>query len=129
MNIWTAVAAGLMLLTFFVHVFGGGPEVYTPVRGSDLPIGLVSILSVIWHAISVILLVMAAAYGWAALHPNGALIWTMATIQIGFAGLFIYYGITDLGTVWPMPQWAIFLLIPTVAAIGQWRAMPIDAGL
>ncbi|HEB93492.1 MAG TPA: hypothetical protein ENI94_08495 [Gammaproteobacteria bacterium] len=36
-----------------------------------------------------------------------------------FAVLFIlYYGITHLGTLLPMPQWSVFLLMPALALAG-----------
>ncbi|MEE9375408.1 MAG: hypothetical protein V3V04_03640 [Rhizobiaceae bacterium] len=37
---------------------------------------------------------------------------------IALALLFIFYGISRLGTVWLMPQWIVFLLIPVLAYVG-----------
>lgn len=121
MNRWHLAASALMGLTFVVHVFGGGPEIHVPIQASELSEYLRAISAVLWHAVSVILAVFALAYLWAAKNNAPALIWQMTVIQLGFAALFLWYGIALLGTIWPMPQWIIFLLIPAVSLIGQRR--------
>lgn len=119
MNKPIAAAAVLATVTVGVHVFLGGPEINAPVRQSDLP-ELVRVTSwVVWHGISVILIVIAAGLAWLAAHRNPALAMTLSAIQIGFALLFLGFGLSQLGEVWSMPQWAIFLLIPALTFWGM----------
>lgn len=121
MNRWNFAAAALMALTWGVHVFAGGPEIHVPIQGSELPEYLRAISAVLWHAVSVVLAVFALAYFWLARNENTALSIVLGATQLGFAGLFLWYGSTLLGTIWPMPQWIIFLLIPAVSAAGTFR--------
>lgn len=114
------LASGLSALTLGVHVFAGEPEVNQVVQASDLAPELRAILGVIWHAVTVVLLVSAIGFGTAARRPNRPLEATLVAIMLGWAGLFIYYGITALGTLAPMPQWIIFLAIPAIVLFG-WR--------
>ncbi len=121
MNRWMALSAALLLLTCYVHVFAGGPEIHLPIQASELSLELRAISAVLWHAVTVILLTFAAAAIWVALRPNRDLVMLLIAVQIGFAGLFLYYGQMLLGTVWPMPQWIIFLTIPAIMGIGLKR--------
>ncbi len=117
----TAIAAALMAMTLGIHLFMGGPEVHEAMlAGLQLP-GLRAFASVLWHAVSVNLLVFSVALAALALRPNRALEATLAATQIGFAGLFLAYGAIVLGSVWPMPQWLIFLTIPALTRFGQAR--------
>lgn len=110
-----------MALTTLVHVFAGGPEIYVPVRQSALPGDIVATLSVVWHAISLLLAGLALALAWLWRHENPALAWFMAVLQMGFAALFLGYGIADLGTVLQMPQWTIFLASAAFVVFGLRR--------
>lgn len=111
-------AAVLMALTTLVHVFLGGPEVMVPARAAPLPRLVRTVLDVVWHGVTVVLLCLAAALGWLAFHDNAALLWMVCGIQIGFAGLFVWYGLTRLRSLWPMPQWIIFMAVPALAIWG-----------
>jgi hypothetical protein len=51
-------------------------------------------------------------------HPNGAMATLLVAIQIGFAGLFVFYSQTMLGTVWQLGQWTIFLALAALIARG-----------
>mgnify|MGYP000046819713 FL=1 len=127
MNRWNLAAAALMALTFCVHVFAGGPEIHVAIQGSELSEYLRAISAVLWHAVTVILAVFALAYLWLARHENRALALVMVATQLGFAALFLWYGATLLGTIWPMPQWVIFLLIPAISAAGTLRRRALPA--
>lgn len=107
-NPWLLLAAAIMTLTVFIHVFAGGAEIYDPLRvGPYVPV-VRSVLSVVWHAITLILGVMAVALYWVSRHRNPALETCLIAIQVGFAGLFIAYGWFDLREFSSMPQWSIF---------------------
>ena len=118
----TATAAALMAATLGIHLFMGGPEVHDPLLAGQPVPGLRAFTSVLWHAVTVNLLVFAVALAALARRPNRALEATLAATQIGFAGLFLAYGAVILGTVWPMPQWIIFLTIPALTRFGQARS-------
>ena len=121
MNIPILVATGLMALTWIAHVFGGGPEINAPLQASDLPDYLRAMSGVLWHMATTCLTVFFFALAWLVRHPNAALTWVLSLVQLGWAGLFIYYGASQLGSLWPMPQWSVFLLIPALTLWGEWR--------
>ncbi len=118
----TAVAALLMALTFFVHVFAGGPEVYTPLRHAGLSAVLTAFSSVLWHMVSVTLAVLALALAVLSVRPDPVFETLLSGLQLAYAALFIAYGFVDLGSLWPMPQWIVFLIIPVLTFLGQRRA-------
>lgn len=113
------LAAGLMAVTTGVHVFAGGPEIHLPIQASDLSAELRAISAVLWHAVTIVLIAFTLSLIWMARHPNRELAALLAVIQLGFAGLFVFYGLSQLGTLRVMPQWVIFLLIPAVMLIGM----------
>ena len=115
----TLAAAILTAATFALHVWGGGPEFNQPLQASALPAELRAISGVLWHAVSVELAVFAGALLWLARTPNLAMSVMLAAIQIGFAGLFVWYGYALLGSIWVLAQWTIFL---TLAALILWGA-------
>ncbi|MFG5380127.1 hypothetical protein [Yoonia sp. R2-816] len=108
MNIPLTIAGAIMVLTTGVHVFAGGPE-YHDVYQTVLPTAhLASMAAVLWHVITINLIVFAGAYFWLAQHSSRPLMIALAAMQIGWIGLFLFYGTTMLGSLWPMPQWVIF---------------------
>ena len=115
----TLAAAILTAATFALHVWGGGPEFNQPLQASALPAELRAMSGVLWHAVSVELAVFAAALLWVARRPNPPLSVTLAAIQLGFGGLFLWYGYALLGSVWVLAQWTIFL---TLASLILWGA-------
>ncbi len=109
MNIPLTLAGAIMVLTTGIHFFAGGPE-YHDIYQDVLPTAhLAAMSAVLWHAITVNLIVFSGAYFWLARHPSRPLLITLAAMQIGWTALFIVYGTTMLGSLWPMPQWVIFL--------------------
>jgi hypothetical protein len=121
---WTRLAAALMALTFFIHVFGGGPEVHDPLQATLTDPFLAAFAAVLWHMVTVVLAVLAGGLWVLAGRRDPALEAILSAIQLGFAALFIVYGLTRLGTIWPMSQWIIFLAIPALTRFGQSRKRP-----
>jgi hypothetical protein len=115
----TLAASGLMAATVGLHVIGGGAEFHVPIQASALNLPLRAVSAVLWHAVTILLAIEAVALFWLARHPNGAMAVLLAAIQIGFAGLFLYYGQTMLGTVWHLGQWTIFLVLAALIVWGQ----------
>lgn len=118
MNKWMMTAAGLLFLTTGVHVFLGGPEIHVPIQESDLHPVIRAVGAVVWHAVTVMLLVFGAGCAWLARNSNAPMAWLMIATQLGFVGLFIGYGMVLLGNLTDMPQWIIFGLTSAVIAMG-----------
>ena len=120
----TRITAALMALTFLVHVFMGGPEFHEPYQTVlDDPL-LRAMAAVLWHAVSVVLAVLALGLWLLARRPDPALEAVISGVQLGFAGLFLWYGMVQLGSLMPMPQWMIFLALPVLTRLGQWQRQP-----
>jgi len=119
MNMVMLLAAGLMSVTVLIHVWMGGPAVMRPLRASPLPRLVRAVMDVVWHGVTVVLICLAGGLFWLAWHDNLVLLWMICAIQVGFAALFIWYGATQLHSLWRMPQWIIFLGIP---AMTLWAA-------
>ena len=119
--IWTRLAAALMGLTALLHVFGGGPEVHDPLQAALSDPFLAAFAAVLWHVVTLVLVVLAGGLWVLAQRHDPALEAILSGIQLGFAALFVFYGLTRLGTVMPMSQWIIFLAIPALTRFGQSR--------
>ncbi len=124
MNIAIAAASALSALTLIAHILGGGPEIMIPVLASELTPYLKAVMLVIWHAITMILLINSLALIYGARKPGQrqALITIVSTQYLLWGGLFAYYGLLRLGSLWPMPQWIAFFLIPALAIFGLWQS-------
>lgn len=103
-----------------LHVFGGGVTVHVPALESDAPDLVKGFISVVWHGVTANLLICSVMLLIAAQNVTHRTMLTGVVIAnyVAFAGLFIFYGITRLGTVLLMMPWTVFLLIVVVAAIG-----------
>ncbi len=118
---WTRLAAALMGLTVLLHVFGGGQEVHHPLQAALSDPFLAAIAAVLWHMVTMVLVVLAGGLWVLARRDDPALEAILSGIQLGFAAIFVFYGLTRLGTVMPMNQWIIFLIIPALTRFGQSR--------
>jgi hypothetical protein len=118
---WTRLAAALMGLTVLLHVFAGGPEVHDPLQVALSDPFLAAFAAVLWHLVTVALVVLAGGLWVLAQRHDPALEAILSGIQLGFAAVFIFYGLTRLGTVILMNQWTIFLIIPALTRFGQSR--------
>jgi hypothetical protein len=127
MNKWILAAGTLSALTLAVHVFAGGPEVHVAMLAlaGAFPDVLKTFISVMWHAITVILAIDSAALLLAMRYSPSqkALVWFVCAQYVAFAALFVFYGAFGLGSLLIMPQWIVFLLIPGLAIAGL-RASP-----
>lgn len=119
MSVAMIVASALSALTFGIHVWMGGPEIHRPIQGSSLSTGLRAISAVLWHAVTVVLAVMAGATAWLVVADEPGLAWTLIAICVGWAGLFVWYGWSRLGSLKPMPQWVIFLALAGLIGVGM----------
>ncbi|MFN3606773.1 MAG: hypothetical protein ACK4SS_06185, partial [Cypionkella sp.] len=119
MNKTMAAAAVLSAATFCLHVIDGGADVHTPIQTSDLEASLRAISAVIWHFVSLILLLQSVAFWVLTKRPNWELAWFLTAIQFGFGALFIYYGLTMLESIWTKPQRVVFNWIGVLSHLGQ----------
>jgi hypothetical protein len=116
----TLAAAAGMAATTVLHVVGGGAEFHQPIQASAMELPLRAISAVLWHLVTMLLAVQSIALLWLARHPERAMAGFLVAIQVGFAGLFLYYGQTMLGTVWILGQWTIFAALALLIVWGQW---------
>ena len=114
------LAAGILTVLYSgLHVFGGGPEVHVPILESSISPFLKGISSVIWHAITAIMLFNGLALIWlAGQTEQRAMGWLVVAQFTAFAGIFVAYGLIRFGDLFVMPQWIGFLTISAIAAWG-----------
>ena len=124
MNIPVLIAATLSALTLGVHAFLGGPEIYDPVLASDLANILITVFAVAWHIATTVMIINSAVLLYAAFKPEQrtTIVALVSAQYLAWAGLFIFYGLTRLDSLWPMPQWIAFFLIPALALAGLWQS-------
>lgn len=120
MNKWIASAGAFSTATIFLHIIGGGADVHVPILEGDLSVILKAYVSVLWHAVTVILVINSAALLVAAAQESTrrTIVWLVVGQYFGYAGLFIFYGLERLGTILLMPQWVFFLGISGLALMG-----------
>lgn len=121
----TIAASGVLSLGLTaLHIFGGGQSVHVPALESDATDLVKAFVSVVWHGVTANLLICSVMLLMAAWAETYRTVLTSLVIAnyLAFAGLFLFYGVTRLGTVFLMMPWTIFLLIVVVAGIGLVRA-------
>lgn len=115
------LASTLFFGTAAIHGLIGGPEINAPVQISTLDPVVRAVSAVVWHALTAIFTVLAAALLWVARYPNRTVLVLILGITLCFTALFLSIGITTLGSVWPMPQWILFTAIAGVLLWGLKR--------
>lgn len=120
MSKWIVAAAIVSLVTLIVHVGAGGPEVHDALLAADIPVILKTYVSVIWHGSTAVLLVNSAALAVAAMDTpmRRPLVWIVVLQYLTYAGLFVAYPLVNLGTLFDMPQWLVFIAISALAFMG-----------
>ena len=118
-----AVAGVLSFGLFALHVTGGGQRALVPALESDASDLVKAFIAVSFHGVTVNLIICSFMLMMAARSETHRTVLTSLVIAdyLAFAGLFLFYGITRLGTVFLMIPWTIFLLIAVVSAIGLFR--------
>lgn len=116
----SALMAGIVA----VHVFMGGPQYAVPFGQELSTSDLRAMSQVLWHAVTVVLIVLALVYLWLGFHHNRALFVFSSILQCGWAALFLYYGMTRIGEIATQPQWVLFLAFPLAACWAEHRRKP-----
>ena len=114
------LAAAILSLTITVaHIVGGGAQYHAPILAGPLDVENKAIYSILWHFASLILALNTAALARLALSgANTELARFIALQAVAFAGLFLFYGLTRMGTVLLLPQWTAFLGVAVLAWLG-----------
>lgn len=114
-------AAFLFALTAVIHVFVGGPEVIGPLRQARIDPVAAAVLMVVWHMVTLLLCAAALALAHLTWHRNVAMAVLLTGLMAGTAVIFIAFGLSRLGSLWPMPQWSVFALLAALIALGLRR--------
>jgi hypothetical protein len=120
LNRTIAISGVLSVTLTALHVFGGGPDVHVPLLESNASDVLKGFISVIWHGVTATLCLCSVMLLIAARNETYRNILTglvIANYSV-FAGLFLFYGVTRLGTIFLMLPWVGFVAISIVALIG-----------
>lgn len=115
-------AAALMGFTTCVHLFAGTPDVMSPIMGADIDLVTKGTAMVVWHGVSLILLLSTFALAYLARRDNPALFAFAIAIQLGFAALFLFYNLSMFGALFALPQWTVFLLAPALMGAARLKA-------
>ena len=112
------IPAAVAALIAAVHFFAGGREVARPLlRQNALPPVVTLTHYYCWHLVTITLLGLAGAFGYASLAPDGRVLAVFAT---GAAGLFAAWGLALV--LWQaqrhrdMPQWMLFAVLAVSGA-------------
>ena len=117
-----ATASARSLDVTDAHILGGGGDVHVTLLASDASDVLKGFVSVIWHGVTANLLICSLMLLIAARNQSYRMMLTGLVIAnyLAFTGLFLFYGITRLGSVFLMVPWISFAIIVSVAAVGLW---------
>ncbi len=124
MDYWYLAATALSVATIGAHVIGGGPEIHQPVLKSDLAKDVKTVVSVIWHAITAIMVLSAIWLGLASVGRGLGGMPYIAAQFFAFTGLFMLYGYLRFGSLFKFPQVYIFFSLGLLVFVGYWREIP-----
>ncbi|MBW1601545.1 hypothetical protein JJV70_05365 [Streptomyces sp. JJ66] len=122
MNGWLFAAGSLAAATTLIHVIAGGRDVVRPLLGSSMEAEPRRTLHVVWHFVTVDLLLSAVALIVLALRaePNVPLALFIAAHYVAYTAAFLV-GTLTVGWSRPLlrlPQWMLLLPVGTLTVIG-----------
>jgi len=110
--------AAVAALIAVIHFFAGGREAVRPLLlQNTLPPVVTLTHYYCWHLVTIMLVGLAGAFGYASLAPDGLVLAVFATVA---AGLFAVWGFALV--LWQaqrhrdMPQWMLFALLAASGA-------------
>lgn len=119
MNSWWIAAAVMSFATCLMHVLLGGREIVQPLLAArDLARIPRLTAYYCWHMVTIVLLAMAAALGWAAAHPNLPLVVLTFALALAFMLLSLALVAAFRVRPWYLPQWSLFAAISAAIALG-----------
>lgn len=123
MNGWLLTAGGIAAMTTCVHATAGGRSVVRPLLGSAVAAEPKRTLHVVWHMVTVDLLLSSLALLACAFMtaPSTALVLFIAVQYVAYAAVFL---IVTSAADWPrpllrLPQWMLLLPVGILALIGS----------
>lgn len=124
-------ACAISSLGFLGHAFGSGKLFVRPLLDDSTLSPQVKWLAYCsWHAVSVLLLGFAIAFGYAAMHPESPEIAVFATaMSAAFAVVVFSVAIRDDGVMFRLPALYLFSLIALLGLAGVAQAWPPDKAL
>ncbi len=123
MDPWLLSAAALSLFTAGVHLFAGGAAVARPLLASrELDPVVKYTAYYCWHLVSLVLVAMPIGFGVGAVREESRELAVLMTALAAAFGLLSVWLVvwTRLGK-WRLPQWALFVPIALLGAVGLWR--------
>jgi len=110
--------AAVAALIAAIHFFAGGREVARPLlRQNTLPPVVMLTHYYCWHLVTITLIGLAGAFGYASLAPDGRVLAVFATVA---AGLFAVWGLalvlSQAQRHRDMPQWMLFAVLAASGA-------------
>ena len=121
MNRYHLIAAVIMGATAAIHIFAGTTDVLVPMQAGNLDLLTATVMEACWHFVSLMLILFALGLGWASRHEAQALTALILAALIGTAAIFLWLGMTRLGSLWLAPQWVLFLVPALLVGIGAAR--------
>jgi hypothetical protein len=120
MNIPLISAAILSALAGAVHVFYGGVKIHRPLLQSNASRLVRAVGSVVWHAMTALMLLNAIALLYASSQSavSTPLVILIIAQYLAAAALFITYGISRFGSLLVLPHWLGFLAMAVLAFWG-----------
>ena len=120
MNSGFATAAGLSLITAGVHTFAGGVYVARPLLADrDLPRVSRCMNYFCWHLTTILLVVQAGAFAWAAGAPESRELAVLFTgLDAVYAALCAWVGLREGIAPWKLPAMSLFAVTCVAGVIG-----------
>ncbi len=133
MNFYYLIAAALSAVTALAHIALGGAELVPVLEASGLNAYEVTLSLMLFHITTILLLVNSAFLVFAGLGRDRAGAVLLIGITYGLIGVvFLWQGISRLGTAWDMPQWLVLGLICGALVLGgrfeKRRAQDVTGG-
>jgi uncharacterized membrane protein len=121
MNRYNLIAAGIMAATAAIHIFAGTADVLVPMKAGHLDLLTATVMEACWHFVSLMLILIALGLGLASRHEAPALTALIIAALIGTTAIFLWLGVTRLGSLWLAPQWVLFLIPALLVGMGMVR--------
>lgn len=119
MSRYTLTAAIISTLALMLHIIAGGEEYHAAFQATLPTAHLSSMAAVLWHAITVYFAILSVTLFWLAKNPDRPVAYTHCAILSGWAVVFIFYGVQQLGNIHQMPQWFLFLALAALMFLGR----------
>lgn len=117
-------AAAVMGLTTGVHLLAGTSDIMTPILNAEVIDPVISgVALVVWHMVSLMLALSTIAIIYLARVQNHALLILVASLQLGFALIFLLYNLTLFSALFAMPQWTAFLLAALLMSASHFKVV------